>query len=171
MVWRHIAIVISNCSRAGFHCHYMTKSFNFYAWSIVKFSLTLKEQFPFFTLSIGDLPVTQQIQLVHTEQMPETLRMTSLWVMTSFSLLPAIVQGGQVVSGKCTIARLDHDVIRSLWRHRFILDGRWSQYHHDVIRSLWRHMFILDSQWSQSHDDVIRWVWRRSCHCWQANHI
>jgi hypothetical protein len=53
-----------------------------------------------FSFVIGDLPVTTQIQFVRPEQLHETLRMTSLCVMTSFTLLPAIVQGGQDVSGK-----------------------------------------------------------------------
>jgi hypothetical protein len=49
---------------------------------------------------IGDLPVTPEIQHVRTEQLHDTQSMTSLCVMTSFTLLPAIVQGGQDVSGK-----------------------------------------------------------------------
>jgi hypothetical protein len=47
----------------------------------------------YFNHAIGDFPVTPETQLVRTEQLHETLRMTSLCVMTSFTLLSASVQG------------------------------------------------------------------------------
>jgi hypothetical protein len=56
---------------------------------------------------IVDLPVTPQIQLVcglvSTEQWHVTMRMTSLSVMSSFTLLLTIGQGTDDVSGKWTI--------------------------------------------------------------------